>query len=369
MSYGHPVRYLGQMSTNIGGKFYSVRSHVSSGGQPFDLFRSYGGNPPYELAWEGRLFASAEVKRLLQEPEKTSWASEAAAITAKVPEASDTDLDAYGATAVSRVAPTNPLVDLSSGLAELYREGLPSRPGNAGNVGGEYLNVMFGYVPLYGDVSSTIETARHADELLRQYERDSGRWIRRRYRFPETSDTVTTVRSSMTAVPNGGSPSGALIRPGTLTTTTTTRTKIWFSGAFTYHLPQSGWRRTAAELDHLYGLVPGVDTLWELQPYSWLVDYFSNVGDVMKNITAFTQDGLVMPYGYIMRQQSVDVTYSLNCEVYQNGGFQKTTIADSISYTIKQRRLANPFGFGVLDGDLSLRQTSILAALGISRVF
>jgi hypothetical protein len=286
--------------------------------------------------------------------------------TAVAPLRSSNDLDAAGTTAIARCSPTNPLVDLSTSAAELLREGLPQRVGNAGNVGGEYLNIMFGYLPLFGDASDLVSTARNHDALLRQYERDSGRWIRRRYEFPEQITSTSVVQSNRFPYSYGEGP-GGLSEAGTLTTTTTTRTKTWFEGAFTYYLPQTGWRRSVAELDHLYGIRPGIDTLWELTGYSWLVDYFSNVGDVMKNITAFTQDGLVMPYGYVMCKQHVSREETWSGRLYLNGALTPSVITSEVSFTTHQRRQAHPFGFGLTDDGLNARQKSILVALGISR--
>jgi hypothetical protein len=276
------------------------------------------------------------------------------------------ELNAAGTTAIARVAPTNPLVDLSTSVAELYREGLPQVAGVAQNPGGEYLNIMFGWVPLVGDGTAYMDVARRADALLEQHERDSGRWIRRGYNFEDQVDSTTSTQTNAVPALLGVSPSG-LVVPGTRTITRTTITRTWFSGAFTYYLPRTGWRRRVSELDYLYGIRPGIDTAWQLTGYSWLVDYFTNVGDVMKNLTAFGQDGLVMPYGYIMRERMCIHEETWSGALYIGGVAKPAIITSQKTYKTQQRRLATPFGFGVnLDG-LTGRQVSILAALGISR--
>lgn len=361
-SYHHPIRYLGRSNRNIGGKFVHTRLHVGKFGDSLKPFQE-------GTTWRKAEGVYAPSGSFFSDLTATPGDYNAAqkVVTDSVPLRSSFDLDAAGTTAIARCAPTNPLVDLSSSVAELLREGLPQAPGNAGNVGGEYLNVMFGYLPLAGDLSSLASTARQHDALLRQYERDSGRWIRRSYEFPEEV-SVTTQTQSNAAPALYGTGVGGLFRTGTRTTTRTTRTKIWFNGAFTYHLPQSGWRRSVAELDHLYGIRPGIDTVWELTGYSWLVDYFTNVGDVMKNLTAFKQDGLVMPYGYVMCKQHVSHEETWTGDVRFGAEWHRTTITAEKSYVTHQRRAANPFGFGLELGDLTGRQISILAALGISRM-
>jgi hypothetical protein len=363
-SRNHPVSYLGRSHTNIGGRFVHTRVNVDQWGKKVDLFRT--GSP--SRYGKGMVAASANFISDLY-PAANALTPEDVVLRATplAPLGDTPSLNALGTTAIARVAPTNPLVDLSSSVAELMREGLPQTPGNAGNIGGEYLNVMFGYLPLYGDATDLVRVARDSDALLAQYERDSGRWIRRRYQFETT--VTSSVQETANAVPValGFSPSG-LFATGKRVTRQTTTTRTWFSGAFTYHLPRNGWRRSAAELDHLYGVVPGLDTVWELTGYSWLVDYFSNVGDVMKNITAFEQDGLVMPYGYIMQEVKLEHEETWQGGLYVGGSLQPSVIVSRKTYLSQQRLPATPFGFGLeLDG-LSTRQLSILAALGISRL-
>lgn len=360
----HPVSYLGRSHGNIGGKFVHSKLKVDRLGVMQLLYR--GGSTWRE--WQGRLAASSGfLSDITPKAEGLSFEGAQGLVTPHAPYSSKSELDAAGTTAIARVAPTNPLVDLSTSVAELLREGLPQVPGTAGNVGGEHLNIQFGYLPLYGDATDLHRVARDSDALIAQYERDSGRWIRRRYRFEDEVSVTTETRTNAVPAPIGTAASG-LVSTGTLVTTRTTRTSTWFSGAFTYHLPRNGWRRSAAMLDHLYGIRPGVDTLWQLTGYSWLADYFTNIGDVMQNLTAFKQDGLVMPYGYIMRKRVCTHEETWSGPLYI-GGQQRTGVASSVkTYTVHQRLPATPFGFGLELGDLSGRQLGILAALGISRL-
>lgn len=361
-SYGHPVRYLGRTNRNIGGNFVHTRKQVVQPGEFKRLRRN--GNPWREASG---MFSTSSASKALCTTSVSTLAQALAATTGILPLRSVNDLDSRGATAISRVAPTAPLVDLSTSLAELLREGLPSVPGRAGNVGGEYLNIMFGVLPLTGDLSDLAKTARKSDKLIRQYERDAGRRIRRRYDFPTDVTTSREIQTSVVPPMWGTSPSG-LVSAGTLTKQTTTSTRFWFEGAFTYYLPPSGWRRTVAELDHLYGIQPGIDTAWQLTGYSWLADYFANMGDVLTNINAFAADGLVMPYGYVMCEQTVTWEEHWKGLMWIGGIQSETTINSRVDFITHQRRLANPFGFGLSDDGLTGRQLSILAALGISRL-
>lgn len=374
-SWGHPYRNLGRSDHDIGGEFLSLRAEVS-GGSRYGIQRYYGGSPGYHTNWEGTLYASPEAKSVLSAAERTAEL-ELSYLSSIVPQESTITMYSRGATAINRCAPTNPLVDLSTSMAELLREGLPSVPGRGGNIGGEYLNYQFGIAPLASDVRDLRRVMSQADALYEQYARNSGKQIRRRYNFdPEittTSQVQTNRLPSVVPVMNeDGStttlaPSGAHVQPGTLSQITERTDKIWFSGAFTYYLPQKGWQRELDRLDRLYGLQPGVDTLYQLTPWSWLVDYFSNLGDVIENINAFSADGLVMPYGYVMAETKVITQSRLDFRAWDGTKFAPETVFDSVETTAKRRLPATPFGFGFLDEDLTPKQWSILAALGLSR--
>jgi hypothetical protein len=365
LSHGHPVNLLGRTNLDIGGAFES-RKAIVEGGSNYDLYRDMGSGLIF--SFNGRVFASGQAVAALQATKRASSTDERSYLESKLPPVSTTEMLAAGATAISRVAPTNPLVDLSTSLAELYREGLPSLPGQSGNAGGEYLNFQFGIAPIASDIADLRKVASQTEALLAQYAKDSGKLVRRRYSFPK--EVVTTSIVNNFAGPNvlgNVGPSSNLAQPGTLSQTTTTTKQLWFSGAFTYYLPDDGFARKMAELDKLYGLVPGVDTLYQLTPWSWLVDYFANLGDVIENLNSFAANGLVMPFAYIMAEKRMVVQSTLKFRVWDGSGFRDSTVSDRVEYVSKRRIPATPYGFGLSAGSLTNKQWSILAALGLAR--
>jgi hypothetical protein len=287
----------------------------------------------------------------------------------------DLDLDAYGTTAISRVAPTSPVVDAASSLAELWSEGLKPYIDRDNlsqvfrNPADAYLFSQFAVSPLKSDEDALWEAYQSSRSILAQLKRDSGKWIRRRYEFDEVrSASKNVVENTYPVFADGRAPNINVAQRGTLQEISITTTNLWFSGAFTYHLPHIGWKRDLWLKDRLYGVRPGVDTGWNLVPGSWLVDYVVNVGDVMSNINAFGADGLVMPYGYVMcKQETVKHTSWLG-QLKLDGNWTTKLITGTLRYTTMQRQPATPYGFGLSPGDLNGRQKSILAALGISLV-
>ena len=299
------------------------------------------------------------------------------------PYSADNALDALGATAISIVAPNNPVASLTVALAELRSEGMPKLPAItsnwkdrtniARNLGDEYLNVQFGWRPLMNDVTQFGDGVLHAHSLIKQYRRGIGKPIRRNYRFPtvrQVSETITPGVYPISTEGNSDWFSGTGSAPGTLIKRTETIRDQWFSGCFTYFFPSNilGSKKLAdaAILARELGLEPSPETVWNVAPWSWAVDWFSNTGDVITNWTRFHEDGLVMRYGYMMEHSICKISYTLVGARSRGGNSFPVSPVTSVIET-KVRRKANPYGFGFSWDGLSLFQGSILAALGISR--
>jgi len=279
------------------------------------------------------------------------------------------EINAMGTKAIDLVKPTNPTVDLATSLAELWSERkFFSMPGSSGGVSGEYLNYQFGIAPTVSDIQDLRTAIENRDAIIRQYQRDSEKIIRRQYQFEPESTSETKVFNNVSCAPVGAPLAYDQAPPaGTLTRKTTKLQTYKFAGAFRYSIPKESFPAQLHELDRLYGVVPGVSTAWELVPFSWLVDYFTPIGSLLSNLDDFLVNGLVLPYAYIMSTTQTIVTYDWTGPITDSAG--KMTVVNLVSTvtSTRMRRVpATPFGFGLLPGDLSPKQLSILAALGMS---
>jgi hypothetical protein len=157
---------------------------------------------------------------------------------------------------------------------------------------------------------------------------------------------------------------------------TIVKEKVWFVGRFRYFIPDIGtsqWSKRATRA--LFGVNPTPETLYNLLPWSWLFDWFGNIGDIMSNISSNAVDNLTADYAYIMR--TVETTKRYTSISYWNtlggeGQFYNipggSAVLVAVDSTIsKTRAAASPFGFGATFGGLSPYQMGIAAALGISR--
>jgi len=358
------------------------------GGGPFYTCRIEKGFPTRSLLWEGFEHQFGLKGHFGTPLPEISLPSDYRNMSPSKFRSEDlSNLDADGATAIAQVAPTNPNANLATSLAETYKEGLPSLPGVqswkrrteiAKAAASEFLNVEFGWLPLVGEVHDVSSSVKHSHTILDQYRRDSGRNVRREFAFPiETTEITNNIGAMIpcsTIFGGDGLPGfvfSNVLGPMDVTQTIRISSRKWFSGAFTYAVPDqsdswNGISRSSSEADKLLGTDLTPDILWELAPWSWAIDWFTNTGDVIHNATNFALQGLVMRYGYMMEETSVHVSHSFSPKAEQGFPGFRSFPPSSYTMTAKVRTGANPFGFGVTLGSLSATQLAIAAAVGIT---
>lgn len=298
----------------------------------------------------------------------------------------NSDIMEKGATAVALCQPANPLSELTALLAEVFREGLVKLPGVQTwkgrsktelrkRLSGEYLNVTFAALPLLKEIGEVADLISHFSKLCKQYKRDEGRLVRRQFHFDVEESSVehslssnVPIRVGPTAL-NALSNSGTAVRVDTFEKETISR-KCWFSGAFRYHIPDSiigniiGAATGASEYNqNLLGNSLTPEILWELAPWSWAIDYFSNAQQVIKNLAEMELYGLFMAYGYVMDEITIT-----KANTAKSLGGSVVCPTYTVTEVTKIRRKANPYGFGIDWGDLSPLQLANLVAAGITRL-
>jgi hypothetical protein len=288
---------------------------------------------------------------------------------------SESDLNLAGIKAIANCKPTNIFLDLSSSLAEILREGIPRLGTQVWKEGIDvlrdvakgHLNVQFGLQPIVSDVYNSLDAVIRADAAIKQYVRDSGKMVRRGYSFPDqTSESTTLVASG---VPPwraySDTEQDAFFGTGRVYRTRKSVVRRWFKGAFTYHLPLDDslevMDEAALRARGLISLELTPETLWNIAPWSWAVDWIVPVDDYISYLQDMQSDGLVLRYGYLMEHSTCTDTYTWVGNSGHSVGVLKLTSER------KKRIRANPFGFGKSWSDLSPRQLSIAAALGLTQ--
>jgi len=291
------------------------------------------------------------------------------------------DLDPYGAEAISFVSPGVPSNELSEQLIEQKRDGLPSLPGvsswkeraNAVKAAGsEYLNTVFGWRPLVEEIVSFAHIVSHSHGIIKQYQEGAGGNTHEEFHFPIEINTESETRESIRPEFPGFSTNwfDDVSVQGTMQIDTTDTIRRWFSGSFTY--PDLSATDSVDSMDGharnaevLLGTKLTPDSLWELAPWSWAVDWFSDTGDIIQNASNFAELGLIMRYGYMMEEHSTNTTHRIP-PPYQIHGVEGLVPPCEIFTISKVRRPANPFGFGVHWPELSPEHVLVALALGIT---
>lgn len=365
-SQGNHHKLLGKTNRRIGGAFYVVkrRYHDYSSLGPGRHHFSSSSDPmaPTTLHIYADQFAHVD-----------SFSNSAFPTPSP---STDAQLRVLGTEGIFKTNPTKSEWSLSTFLGEL-REGLPrmvgfadsarSRAQKGRNAGSEYLNVEFGWKPLVRDVQEFARIVKSWDETLNKYQSLSGTKIKRSYAWPDiTSNSRSTGTGNAVPVLQTVMYK-SLGYNGDRTTTVTNRRKRWFRASYTFHIPEGNdFNRRRSEADKLLGVDLDPETLWNLAPWSWMSDWCFNMGQVLGNLSALSNDGLVIHYAYVMEHNSTTVEYQTSNIRYtsyvQPQIFRQTFITES-----KKRIVATPFGFGLTWEEFSPKQLAILAALGISR--
>jgi len=332
-------------------------------------------------------------------------------ITSNVSYVTDATLISEGTRLINLTNPLKPPVNLAVDLSEMLFDGLPKNLGHAllGSapnkrelvraLGSDYLNYMFGITPVVKDIDSLVRILRKSASIIDTWKKNDGRQVRRRraWTLPDQltayNKTLSTQLSVAAIVPTSASNHAAMPTnlssfenwTGSIESNTVTSTQYSFSSTFEYQLDQLipeypepirslmfGGYSNEAIVDALllmrqFGLDPksinSPSTYWNVLPYTWLLDWFVNTGDLMSSITAFQTQGLKLTYGYMSAHQvsrfSADYRFTAASSVYEG----------SVSITSKRdRRIrATPYGFGTTFTGLNSVQLSLLAALATSR--
>lgn len=293
-----------------------------------------------------------------------------------VPSKSSINFDYWSPKGWAKFKPTNPAASTSQFLAELrdfpripFR--LFERAKFFRSIGKEYLNFEFGWKPFVKDLIEFFKLYLSWNERWQWLIANNGKPVHRKGAIFKDEDTTsdytisgdgvdwnTPVGPTWVYVQRFGSGSGF---KSTRTTVIRTSQKYWFSGTFRYYLKHPGFTRFYDE--QIARIVFGVDltprVVYELLPWSWLLDWATNVGDNLDNLTDSILDGLVADYAYTMGHYMVEETRTVvgplaTCNYY-------------LTNEVKARDQATPYGFGLNPNSFTGRQKAILAALLLAR--
>lgn len=394
----HPYR---ESNRDNGGPFFLKRVSAVVTELPF----AYSG----ELRTSATNRASCEISGLTLSDQRRLWFTSASNQAWSTVGSTNTAaaLAAYGSSAFNAIDPTvGVLPSASQFLGELIKDGIPTLPGRLfgrlksfRGAGSEYLNYQFGWKILLSDIEKMLQKYLELDLIIAQLKRDNLRQVRR-------SKTLSNVRYSTrssvpvghyewpgwtSTAPFGAGPASdpsypALNNYGTMEESSFDR--IWVVGKGRYVLDHDiRYPKGPADIASLLKLFtqePTPVTVYNLIPWTWLIDWFSNLGDLVQQASGSGIGTFTADYCYLMRHQSKRTKYSYlntprfapqyalnNVGNYVARGVKTLPVYQPLDYILieesKRRIAASPFGFGLTVGALSPQQLAILTALGLSR--
>lgn len=288
-------------------------------------------------------------------------------------------------------APDRQDASLMVALIELLRGDIPSVVRNieklALNVktlrnyaGSEYLNATFGWAPLLADARGVIMTMLTLDKAVYF---DSFRRTRA-WEGPSNYTSGRLATSASNTALNGSvwfpdrrvlNATGSLNSNITVDWSRTVAEDYFFSSRYTgLARPNSrtnGFADRAQEILKRIGVGDDPRIIWDLMPYSWLLDWVTTMGNSISNANTYSplKGKYSIDYAYVTTQVSDSVSRKLVSIDNPPSRSVHTVQRDTgwFSSVSRWRDRATPFGFGTQLGGLTPSQFAILVALGFAQ--
>jgi hypothetical protein len=240
----------------------------------------------------------------------------------------------------------------------------------------QYLNHQFGWVPLVNDVQKVCQVIIDNHEILQRKKAQNDKWIERKFAEQQIENEFLAGQYNFI----GCSPADdyqfrrvvSSWQPYTITVQEIEN--VWYKGQFKYYYPQfddnsweAGFPALQAVHQQLSLLGTNVDPvlLYKLTPWTWMLDWFTDVGAGLQRLQDEIDNCVVSKYAYIMRDRTV--RYRLRCRFSTDQGSRD--LSWFLGGRLKSRESADgAFGFNLKPADYSPFQISILGALGLSRL-
>jgi len=297
----------------------------------------------------------------------------------------ETDLVYYGTEFISQTRPRS-AVELSSIFAQLLSDQeLPDlklklifdKVSFFRSLGPAFLNFEFGWKPFISDLHSLLQQVLLSYQTIQQYSKDGqpGKTVRRSRTINLPTEITESIDIHAPSVGGSNMFTGFFgsrvvqAYGNTVHKTTAVDKSIRFSAEYAYTVDVgkdvfSRMHAYAQKATALLDIRVTPEVLWELTPWTWLADWFADVGSILGNASAVAYDGLVIKYAYVTCNTSVATIFSV--DDFDFFEYHPGTISSYFSQRRYQRIKATPFGFGLNPDTFSPEQWSILAAIGMA---
>jgi hypothetical protein len=251
--------------------------------------------------------------------------------------------------------------------------------------GSEYLNIQFGWQPLIAEYANAVKVLMGIDRMV--YAESNRR--KRMWDGPSVSSVNDIGTRTLQPYAISGTGEKWQVRDGDqsdiLAPTTfqsrhksTVREDYAFSARYSAlvkaNMRSNGFVERAEETLRQLGLVDDPSLMWELTPWSWLVDWATNIGTSLVNAHTLSpiSGRHSVDYAYFTTQLTESFeehVLSVNPPHWSWTYARHVVRRPQSTFTTvsRTRTRATPFGFGTQLGSISAQQFAILAALGLAR--
>lgn len=303
--------------------------------------------------------------------------------------------------------PAAPQIDLIRSIGEMRDLPLMLRksnyvPRNIREGAGGYLNYVFGVKPTVSDIQGLVENIHNSDSIIRNFTEHAARQVRRSRTYVFREETVSgTLRPSAGSksltqsvrlgttqlgtissycVPTARSiaaPTGASVPMLSYNYAVTATSKVKYFAVYEYFIPRPlGFMdrldlyRMKAEQVLGQGLSPAA--IYDLTPWSWLVDWFVDIGGLLRYQQVVADYNIVCSKGGFVFETKTSMELVPRVREPRGSDLRHywTDLHTAPRLTVvgktQQRRKSGAY---YLDPSIELNgsQLAILAALGLSR--
>jgi hypothetical protein len=244
-------------------------------------------------------------------------------------------------------------------------------------VAGHFLNHSFGWVPFVSDTTKFLDNVINSDTKIRRIIDENGKDIRRRAKLLNHTESIKLADEE-----------GCLVSPGNTyilqaCMVAPPRYEVWLDrdieahsvGRFRYYVPYfdpsnpqaQGVLGEARRQLAIHGARLTPLNIYRSIKWTWLIDWVSNTGRTISAIQDQALDNMAATYLYLCHTERKTYRFRQTLPFnFMSGG--PITLEWSRVIEVKQRKEAEaPFGFGLSWEELTPRQLSLLAAIGITR--
>jgi len=238
-----------------------------------------------------------------------------------------------------------------------------------------FLNVSFGWKPFVGSIVKTCDAVLNIQQHIADSIRYNDKWMTRRFAEDQTLSEDVVYGSYGTSTPLVSPVFGidyVLPYSCLFQVRRQKMSRVWYEGQFKYYRPQfdagleSGYPtlRKLRQMATILGADLNATTVYRVTPWTWLVDWFVNVGENIQSFEDLATDSVAAKYAYIMRSTYDRFEYRVQ---FKSQSGQTIEAKWYKACSVKRRIPADsPFGFTLLGNGLSSFQLTIMAALGLS---